>query len=77
MAMGADLFEQHGEGRGKALWSYYEHARDNDLYLAYERSLAGTLGTLYIFYDLSRRITVRAQTGEQSAIDLIFTVPYD
>lgn len=35
MAMGADLFEQHGKGRGKALWSYYEHARDNDLYLAY------------------------------------------
>jgi translocation and assembly module TamB len=48
-----------------------------DFYVSYEHSLAGTLGTLYIFYDLSRRITVRAQTGEQSAIDLIFTVPYD
>lgn len=35
MAMGADLFEQHGEGRGSALRAYYEHARDNDLYLAY------------------------------------------
>lgn len=35
MAMGWELFERHGEGRGKALWSYYEHARDNDLYLAY------------------------------------------
>ena len=48
-----------------------------DFYVSYERSLTGTLGTLYIFYDLSRRVTVRAQTGEQSAIDLIFTVPYD
>jgi translocation and assembly module TamB len=48
-----------------------------DFYVAYERSLAGILGTLYIFFDLSRRVTVRAQTGEQSAIDLIFTIPYD
>ena len=48
-----------------------------DFYVAYERSLAGTLGTFYIFYDLSRRFTLRAQTGEQSAIDLIFTVPFD
>ncbi len=49
----------------------------NDLYLAYERSLAGTLGTVSIFYDLSRRLTLRARAGEESAIDLIFTVKYD
>lgn len=48
-----------------------------DFYVAYERSLAGTLGTLYIFYDLSRRFTLRAQAGEQSAVDLIFTLRYD
>ncbi len=48
-----------------------------DFYVAYERSVAGTLGTVYIFYDLSKRFTLRAQTGEQSAIDLIFTLPYD
>jgi translocation and assembly module TamB len=48
-----------------------------DIYVAYERSLAGTLGTFYIFYDLSRRFTLRAQTGEQSAVDLIFTLRYD
>jgi translocation and assembly module TamB len=48
-----------------------------DFYVAYERSLAGAFGTFYIFYDLSRRFTLRAQTGEQSAIDLIFTIRYD
>ena len=48
-----------------------------DFYVSYERSLAGTLGTFYIFYDLSRRFTLRAQTGEQSAVDLIFTLRYD
>ena len=47
------------------------------LYLTYERSLSGTLGTLYIFYDLSRRLTLRGQTGEKSAVDLIYTVKYD
>ena len=48
-----------------------------NFYVAYERSMAGTLGTVYIFYELSRRFTLRAQTGAQSTIDLIFTVPYD
>lgn len=48
-----------------------------DFYVAYERSLASTVGTLSIFYDLSRRFTLRGQTGEQSAVDLIFTLRYD
>jgi translocation and assembly module TamB len=48
-----------------------------DFYVAYERSLSGALGTLYIFYDLSRRLTLRAQTGEQSAVDLVYTLRYD
>ena len=48
-----------------------------DFYVSYERSLAGTMGTFYIFYDLSRRFTLRAQTGEQSAVDLIFTLRYE
>ncbi|RFO98579.1 hypothetical protein DIC66_01450 [Rhodoferax lacus] len=48
-----------------------------DFYVAYERSLAGTLGTLYIFYDLSRRFTLRAESGAQSAVDLIFTTRFD
>ncbi|WP_332813330.1 translocation/assembly module TamB domain-containing protein [Ramlibacter sp.] len=48
-----------------------------DLYASYERSLAGTLGTLYIFYDLSRRLTVRLQAGDRVAVDLIMTFAYD
>lgn len=48
-----------------------------DFYLAYETSLSGAFGSLYIFYDLSRRLTLRAQAGEQSALDLIFTVRRD
>jgi translocation and assembly module TamB len=48
-----------------------------DFYLVYETSLSGAFGSLYIFYDLSRRLTLRAQAGEQSALDLIFTVRRD
>ena len=48
-----------------------------NFYVAYERSLAGTLGTFSIFYDLSERFTLRARTGEKSAIDLIFKYSYD
>jgi translocation and assembly module TamB len=49
----------------------------NDFYVAYESGLAGTMGVFTIFYDLSRRLTLRAQTGQQSAIDLIWTLRYD
>ena len=48
-----------------------------DLYVTYERSLSGALGTLYIFYDLTKSLTLRGQTGAQSAVDLIYTVRYD
>ena len=48
-----------------------------NFYAAYQRSISGTTGTLFIFYDLSRRFTVRAEAGEQSAIDLIYTFAYD
>ncbi len=48
-----------------------------NLYLSYERSLSGALGTLYVFYDISRRFTLRAQTNEKaSALDVIFTRRY-
>ena len=47
------------------------------LYLSYERSLSGALGTLFVFYDISRRFTLRAQTNERaSALDVIFTRRY-
>jgi translocation and assembly module TamB len=48
-----------------------------NFYVAYERSLAGAFSTFYVFYDLSRRFTLRGQTGEQSAVDLILTTRYD
>ncbi|GGH59649.1 hypothetical protein GCM10010975_21510 [Comamonas phosphati] len=49
----------------------------NKLYVTYEQSLSGAMGTIYIFYDLSRRLTLRAQTGVTSALDLVYTMRRD
>jgi translocation and assembly module TamB len=48
-----------------------------NFYAAYERSLSGAMGTLFIFYDVSRRVTVRAEAGERTGVDLIFTFAFD
>ncbi|MFM9925307.1 translocation/assembly module TamB domain-containing protein [Variovorax sp. H27-G14] len=48
-----------------------------DFYLTYERSIGGTFGTLFIFYDLTTRLTLRGQAGQTSGVDLIYTVKYD
>jgi translocation and assembly module TamB len=35
------------------------------------------MGTLFVFYDVSRRVTVRAEAGERTGLDLIFTFAFD
>lgn len=49
----------------------------NELYLTYQQGLAGAASTLYIFYDITRRLTVRAQGSEAGAIDLVYTIKFD
>ena len=49
----------------------------SELYVTYEQSLSGAIGAIYIFYDLSKRLTLRGQTGTQSAVDIIYTVEKD
>ena len=33
--MGLPVFEKHSKARARALWDYYEYARDNDVFLTY------------------------------------------
>ncbi len=47
------------------------------LYAAYEHSLAGTGSTLLIFYELSRRWSLRGQAGENAGVDLIYRLSFD
>ena len=49
----------------------------SDFYVTYERSIGGTFGTLFIFYDLTQRLTLRGQAGQKSGLDLIYTLKYD
>ena len=49
----------------------------DNFYAAYERSLSGAMGTLFVFYDISRRLTLRLETGERTGLDLIFTFAFD
>ena len=49
----------------------------DNFYAAYERSLSGAVGTLFIFYDISTRMTVRASAGDRTGLDLIFTFYFD
>lgn len=47
------------------------------LYASVERGLSGALGTLYVFYDITNRLTLRGQAGERAAVDLIYRFSYD
>ncbi len=49
----------------------------DNLYASYERSLSGVTGTLMIYLELTRRITLRGQAGEDSAVDLLFRLSFD
>ncbi len=48
-----------------------------NIYAAYERSLSGAMGTLQVFYDLTRQLKLRAEAGERSAVDLIYTFSFN
>jgi translocation and assembly module TamB len=49
----------------------------NKVYIAYEQSLGGAAGVMSLFYNVSRRLTLRAQTGQYQALDLILTLTHD
>lgn len=78
-ALGLDEFSFHGNTGDTATAATLTVGKrlSRDFYVAYESGLAGTMGVFSIFYDLSRRLTLRAKTGEQTAIDLIWTQRYD
>jgi translocation and assembly module TamB len=42
-------------------------------YVGYERSLNATAGTWQLVYRVAQRFTLRAQTGGENAIDVIWT----
>ncbi len=47
------------------------------LYVGYERGLKATTGTLQLIYRINNSLNIRAQSGEESAIDLFWTLRWD
>ena len=44
----------------------------NRWYVGYERSLNATTGSWQLIYRIAQRFTLRAQSGEENAVDLIW-----
>ncbi len=67
-----------GEGSGSGSTSLTVGKRLSDkIYATYEQTLGSAMGTLFIYYELSRRWLVRGQAGEQAALDVIYRISYD
>jgi len=73
---GLDELSVRRDGTDGAAITLGRRFADN-FYASYERTLSGALGTLFIFYELSQRLTVRAEAGERTGVDLIYSFSYD
>jgi translocation and assembly module TamB len=49
----------------------------SNLFVAYERGVNATSGSWQLIYRVARRLTVRAQTGEDTALDVIWSWRWD
>ena len=47
------------------------------LFVSYEQGVRGLWNLLRIQYTLTRRVSVRAQTGSDNAVDLLYAYPFD
>lgn len=48
-----------------------------DFYVSYEQGLSDAMGTFYLFYEISRRLTLRLEAGEFTAVDIFYTFHFD
>ncbi|WP_395685038.1 translocation/assembly module TamB domain-containing protein [Caenimonas koreensis] len=74
--IGLDQLSVRKDSSAGAIVTLGKRFADN-FYASYERSLSGALGTLFVFYDVSKKLTVRGQAGERTAVDLIYTFRFD
>ena len=79
--LGLDEIGFKGPGSGNAASAAaltFGKRLSQKLYVTYEHGLSGAIGSLYIFYDLTRRLTLRGQAGgTKNGLDLIYTLTYN
>lgn len=46
-------------------------------YVSYEQGLSGASSAFFVFYQISKRLTLRAETGENSALDIIYSFRFN
>ena len=74
-ALGLDQFSVRSEGEGDVRSTVVTLGKQlsRRLYVGYERGVASTTGTWQLIYRIAQRFTLRAQAGEDNAVDLIWT----
>ena len=74
-ALGLDQFSVRSEGEGDVRSTVVTLGKQlsRRLYVGYERGVASTTGTWQLIYRIAQRFTLRAQAGEDAAVDLIWT----
>lgn len=74
--LGLDQLSLSGDSGSTASVTVGKRISDR-LYATYEHSLAGALGNLFLYYELSKRWLLRGQAGASAAVDLIYTLSFD
>jgi translocation and assembly module TamB len=76
-AVGLDSIAMRGGGAAASQAITFGKRLSEDIYVVYEQGLGATANVLKLEYSLSRRVLVRAETGEISAIGLFYRWAFD
>ena len=72
-----DLSLRQGEGDARDTVISLGKQLSRNWYAGYERSVNATAGTFQLIYRVAQRFTLRAQSGLENSVDLIWTWRFD
>jgi translocation and assembly module TamB len=75
--VGLDSIGMRGSGTTGSQALTFGKRLSEDIYIVYEQSLGATANVLKLEYSLSRRVLLRAETGETSALGLFYRWAFD
>ncbi|TSE34710.1 translocation/assembly module TamB domain-containing protein [Tepidimonas charontis] len=75
--LSVDTGGPQGDGSVRAASVSLGKRLSDRLYLGYQRSVFGLVGTVSVLYDLSRHLTLRARAGDEQGVELLYQRRYD
>ena len=75
--VGLDSIGMRGGGTAGSQALTFGKRLSEDIYVVYEQALGATANVLKLEYSLSRRVLLRAETGETSALGLFYRWAFD